>query len=63
MLGQVNKHHLHIKTWDIKSGNVAGNEFGCAISAQDLPFILGKEAGYGTAKTTKRNTATAELKD
>ena len=61
MLGEVHKKNVNEKLRIVERGNVVGQALGSSILSPDnLPPVLGEEAGDGGTKAAEGNTATAE---
>ena len=61
MLGEVHKKNVDEKLRIVERGNVVGQAVGSSVlSADNLPPVLGEEAGDGGAKAAKGNAATSE---
>ena len=61
ILGEVHKKNIDTKLRIVERGNVVGQTLGSSILSPDnLPPVLGEEAGDGRAKAAEGNTATAE---
>ena len=61
ILGEVHKKNVDEKLRIVERGNVVGQAVGSSVLSPDnLPPVLGEEAGDGGAKAAEGNTATAE---
>ena len=61
MLGEVHKKNVNEKLRIVERGNVVGQALGSSVLSPDnLPPVLGEEAGYGGAKAAEGDAATAE---
>ena len=61
MLGEVHKKNVDEKLRIVERGNVVGQAVGSSVLSPDnLPPVLGEEAGDGGAKASEGNAATAE---
>ena len=61
ILGEVHKKNVNEKLRIVERGNVVGQAVGSSVLSPDnLPPVLGEEAGDGGAKAAEGNTATAE---
>ena len=61
MLGEVHKKNIDEKLRIVERGNVVGQAVGSSVLSPDnLPPVLGEEAGDGGAKAVEGNAATAE---
>ena len=61
MLGEVHKNNVDEKLRIVERGNVVGQAPGSSILSPDnLPPVLGEEAGDGGSKAAEGNAATAE---
>ena len=65
VFGEIDEKNLHEEFCVAERGNVVGKTLWRTILLlpDNFKVVLGEEAGDGTAKTAKRNTATAELDD
>ena len=61
MLGEVHKKNVDEKLRIVERGNVVGQAVGSSVLSPDnLPPVLGEEAGDGATKAAEGNAATAE---
>ena len=61
MLGEVHKKNVDEKLRIVEKGNVVGQAVGSSVLSPDnLPPVLGEEAGDGATKAAEGNAATAE---
>ena len=61
ILGEVHQKNVNEKLRIVERGNVVGQALGSSVlSLDNLPPVLGEEAGDGGANAAEGNTATAE---
>ena len=65
MFGEINEKNVHDEFFVMERGNVVGKTLWRTnlLLPDNFKVVLGEQAGDGTAKTAKRDAATAELDD